>query len=361
MNNLPDYIYKKFKAIESTDDMEKSRQVLAFELEDEADRGFLYALSTVLMRDIAPPQEVIDKCETYLPLVTRRDPRHALQCYRIWAYQDLKDHDKAISLQLEQVAEYPDGGSTQLKIAENYKEREDTDNAIKYYEEYMTLSGDSVDTDEYVALAELYETQNDFKNSAKYYQKAAAWEARFSADYWQKTGRALALDEQEDEAMFYFKFALKINPKDAYTHYYMGRVYQNKQDKYRALHHYTEALKINPDFAEVHLNIGAMEFDQEGDVKTAIACFERAIDSKADDKLLKILYNNLKNMYKIILDHEKSDYYRGKLYELVGLPADTGEFLDEVKRLIEENDNAAYNDNDDEDEDDDSDDLIQEK
>lgn len=360
MNNLPDYIYKKFKAIESTDAMEKSRQVLAFELEDEADRGFLYALSTVLMRDVASPQEIIDKCETYLPLVTRRDPRHALQCYRIWAYQDLKDHDKAINLRLEQVAEYPDGGSTQLKIAENYKECGDTANAIKYYEEYMTLRGDSVDTDEYVALAELYETQGDFKESAKNHQKAAAWESRFSADHWQKTGRALALDGQEKEAMFYFKFSLKINPKDAYTHFYMGRVYQNKQDKYRALHHYTEALKIDPDFAAVHLNIGTMEFNEEGDVKTAIACFERAIDAKADEKLLKILYSNLRNMYKIILDHEKSDYYRGKLYELAGLPAETGELLDDIKRFIEENDNEAYDDDDDDD-DDISDDLIQDK
>lgn len=344
MNYVPDYLVKFMQSNKPCDDMELSRKILAFQPEKEIDMDYIYALSVFVISHSAPDQWVIDQCEAYLPLVKTPDCRRSLQSTRICKYEELKQHEKALALRLEQAEEnieyYP---RYFLNLAKAYIALNDNENAIKYYEQYSKLENEDMDMDDYHEIAELYENKKDFKNSAKYHEKAAIWESRFSADDWQMTGRALALDGQIDEAMFSFKVALKIEPDDAYSHYFMGRCYQDKKDKYRALHHYTQALKIDPKFAAVHLNIGAMEFNEEGDIKTAIECFEKAIDLDTEGEFLLILYCNLRNLYKKILDFEKSEYYRGKTFELVGFPAEMGDFLDS----LDENGLAFDSDGDD--------------
>jgi tetratricopeptide (TPR) repeat protein len=353
MNHAPHYIYDVMQAVpKDADFMERSRRVLAIEPQKEADKDYIYGLSVVFMLNSAPPQLIIDRCEAYLPLVTIPECRASLQSNRIWSYEELGQHDKALALRIEQAEEHPRRSYYYLELARTYKEQKDNENAIKYYEQYIGLRTDGADTDEYVELAELYEAQKDFKSAAKYHTLAAAWEARFSSDHWRQTGRALSLDGQIDEAMFYFKVALKIDPKDAYAHYYMGHAYGIKKDKYRALHHYTEALKIDPNFAAVHLNLGALEFNEEGDIKKAIAYFETALEKDTTAEFSLILYRNLRNMYKLILDHDKSDYYRGKIFELAGFPTDTGSYLDSLGGEKPGERSDYYFDDDDDDEDD---------
>lgn len=334
MQYAPPYIlpYLQDKTL---DDMQMSQLILATQPENEKDRDYIYTFSTSVIRSSAPPQLVIDKCEAYLPLVSTPECRRFLQSIRIWRYEDLEQYEKAIALRLEQVQEHTDWNSDYKDIANAYKHINDHENAIKSYEQYMALENHRVDTDDFVELAELYEKVGNYKNSAKYHGMAAAFEARFSADHWQMTGRALALDGQVNEAMFYFKVALKVEPDDAYTHYYMGRAYQEKKDKYRALHHYTQALKFKPDFVEVKLNIGSMEFHDEGDIKAAIKCFEEAIELDTKGDHLLTLYRNLRNLYEKIKEFDKSAYYRGKIYELVGFPSDMGNYLDSLKDGLE--------------------------
>lgn len=347
MNYVPDYLVKVIQSNKSSDDMEKSRLLLALQPEKEADVDYIYALAVSVISHSAPEQLVIDKCETFLPLVKTPECRRSLQSIRIWKYEDLKEHEKALALRLEQAEEHIGySKSFYQDLAKAYKALNDNENALKYYEYYSKLENEDMDTDDYNEIAELYENAKDFKNSAKYHEKAAIWGSRFSAHDWQMTGRALALDGQIDEAMFNFKVSLKIEPENAYSHYFMGRCYQDKKDKYRALHHYTQALKIDPEFAAVHLNIGAMEFNEEGDIKAAIECFEKAIDVDTKGEFLLILYRNLRNLYKEILDFDKSEYYRGKIFELAGFSAEMGEFLDGM----DENGLAFDGDDDDDDE-----------
>ena len=329
MQYAPPYIVKYLQD-QTLDDMEKSKLILETEAENERDQEYLYTFSTSVIRNYGQHQLVVDRCEKYIPLLTVPECRLFMQSIRIWKYEDLEQYDKAIALRLEQAEEHTGHTHYYQDLAKAYKNIKDNVNAIKYYEHYMMLEGHNVDTDDFVELAELYEEVKDFKNCAKYHGMAAAFEARFSADHWQATGRALALGDELDEAMFHFKVALKIDPKDAHSHYYMGLAYQRKKDKYRALHHYTEALKIDPDFVAVHLNIGAMEFNDEGDVKAAIECFEKAIEKDTGGAFLLILYRNLRMLYKQILDFDKSEYYRGKIFELAGFPSDMGEYLDSL-------------------------------
>jgi tetratricopeptide (TPR) repeat protein len=330
MQYAPPYIVQYLQDT-TLDDMQKSQLILAAEPENEKDRDYLYTFSTSVLRHSAPPQLVIDKCNAYLPLVSTPECRRFLQSIRIWKHEKLEQYEKAIELRFEQAQEHDSFKHDYQDIAKAYKHIKDHENAIKNYEQYMALQDYAVDTEDYVELAELYEEVGDYKNSAKYHGMAAAWEARFSGDHWQMTGRALALDGQVDEAMFYFKVALKIDPKDAYSHYYMGRAYQEKKDKYRALHHYTQALKFKPDFAAVKLNIGSIEFHDEGDIKTAIKYFEEAIELDTKGEFLLTLYGNLRNLYGKIKEFEKSAYYRGKIFEQAGFPSDMGDYLDSLK------------------------------
>ncbi len=327
MQYAPPYILK-FLQDTTLDDMKKSDLILETEPENEVDQEYLYTFSTATIRNSGPPQLVIDKCDKFLPLLTIPECRLFIQSIRIWKYEELEQFEKAIALRKEQAEEHSSHKSYYQDLAKAYKNIKDNENAIKYYEQYMALNDYFVDTDDYVELANLYEEVKDFKNSAKYHTMAAADEARFSADHWQMAGRALALDGQIDEAMFHLKVALKIDPKDAFSHYFMGQAYQDKKDKYRALHHYTEALKIDPDFVAVHLNIGALEFNEEGDIKAAIECFEKALDKDTKGEFLLILYRNLRMLYKKILNYDKSEYYRGKIFELAGFPNDWGDFMD---------------------------------
>jgi tetratricopeptide (TPR) repeat protein len=332
MQHVPYYIVKSLQNITVTDDLEQSNEILKIEVEKEEDRDYLYTLATSYIRNSSPPQFVLERCEGYLPLIKTPECRKFMQSIRIWKYEDLEQYEKAIALRIEQVEEQTDNrGHNYQDIAQAYKKMNDNANAIKYYEYYMESYEYGVDTVDFVELANLYEAVKDFKNSAKYHKMAAAYEARFSADHWQMVGRALALDGQIDESMFYFKMALQIEPTDAHSHYFMGRAYQAKKDKFRALHHYMQALKANPDFVAVHLNIGTMEFEDEGDVKAAIQCFENVIDKDTKGEFLHILYRNLRALYTQILDYDKAEYYRGKIFELAGFPAEMGEFLDGLK------------------------------
>lgn len=342
MNYVPDYLVNFIQSNKPCDRMELSRKLLALQPEKETDIDYIYALSVSVISYTAPDELIIDQCEAYLPLVKTPECRRALQSTRIWKYEELKQHEKALALRLEQAEEHFDYWPRfYLDLAKAYIALNDNENAIRYYEHYSKLKNEDMDTDEYQEIAELYEKAKDFKNSAKYHEKAAIWESRFAADDWQMTGRALALDGQIDEAMFNFKVALKIEPNDAFSHYFMGRCYQDKKDKYLALHHYTQALKIDPDFAAVYLNIGALEFNEEGDIKAAIECFEKAIDLDTNGELLLTLYGNLQKLNEKILNFDQAEYYRRKILELAG-------FSDELLDLLDNFREEGFDDDDDE-------------
>ena len=330
MRNVPDYLAKILQSVTQWNEKTLNQEFLNSEVEKPSDRDFLRAFALGRIRTDGDPNYVIEHCNKFLPTMTDVSCRFFVLDIRIWMHEKLELYDEAVILRLEKGEEHDDLRSQYLAIAKLYAKRKDTANAIKYYEMYMADAKDNVDAEENTELANLYEDAKDFKNSAKYHQKTAVWESRFAADAWMRTGRALALDGQTEEAFTHFKFSLKIDPKDPYTHYYMGFYYQLKQDKFRALHHYLEALKYNPDFFEANLNIAKMEFEEEGDVRGAIKCFEAALEKDVEGRYRFDMYRTLRNLYGSIKEFEKEAYYRGKVFELAGFPPDMGEYLDSL-------------------------------
>jgi len=273
-----------------------------------------------------------------LPLLTKWDCREDTLRTLVFAMRDLNKRDEAIEIQkqiLEESKIYKAGHEFFYieDIAEAYEEKEDYANAVKYYE---MLDEDVRDEEIYKKLANLYTKLKDYDSAAANYLKAAQLTCRESGWYWRSTGQMLALAGKEDEAKFYIDVALKIDPEDAYAHYYNGVIYQNKGDVYRALHHYNEALKIQPKFAEVYNNLAAISFNEEGDVKGAIQHIETALQQNSDSRLQVSLYISLSTLYKKISDYDKHEYYHAKVMEAMG-------FLTEMK----DDEDDDYEDEDD--------------
>ena len=332
MQFVPKHVWSVYTDETIGDDMAISQHLLTVEPREPTDKDYFQTLSVAKIREHGDPLYIIAHCDKFLSEMTVTECRFFTQDIRIWQYEKLEQYDKAIALRLEKIEEHDEKWTHHeyKSIIEIYKKKADTVNAIKYYELYMTTLSYNVGAKSLKELAELYDDVKDYENSAKYHSMAAVNECRSSAENWQLTGRALGLAGQDEEAMFHFRVALKIDPTDALTHHYMGHVYQRKKDKYRALHHYTEALKIEPEFMEVHLNLGLIE-QQDGEIQAAIKHFEAALKYDTENQFSFDIFGRLYSCYDQIKDFEKAAYYRLKYMELAGFNKELLDYLDARK------------------------------
>jgi len=79
-----------------------------------------------------------------------------------------------------------------------------------------------------------------------------------------------------DEAIQAYREALRINPKDATTHYNVGVALYKKGLLDEAVQAYREALRINPEYAVAYLNLG-LALKDEGLAAQAVTAFENFI------------------------------------------------------------------------------------
>ncbi len=319
---MPEFIRATYTGDNKNDYALKAKIAMDGLEEHPDDAQFIYAYAASFFQMAGQYDECIEYCHKYLPLLTTWQCRHETLETLARAFQLSGNHDKAIEIRKQIVEEtkinkpgYEFFGI--MNIAEAYEKKEDYANAVAWYE---IVAEDDRDETDLEKLATLYEKLKDFDNASKYYIKAAQYKSRESAVYWSNAGRMLGLAGKEDEAKYYFDLALKIDPRDAYTHYYSGVIYQHKGDMYRALHHYTEALKIQPEFPEVYNNLAAISYNEEANIQDTIANIEKALQQNPDNNLLITLYLNLSRLYKKISDYDKHEYYKAKMLEAVGFP-----------------------------------------
>lgn len=318
MKTMPDYIKSAYpphgQEVDYNQMVEVCRKAL---ITHPQDHDFILAYEAVFLGYAGRYSECIEHCRHSLPLLKNpdciEDMLHTLE----FNLKKSGDVSGAIELLKQRAENEPENRYHHYSdIVEYYTELDDTDNVITYT--LLLMEQGHVDTEVIQRLADAYDEKADYMNSFKYFVKAAQNEDDHTSWLWNNAGRALGLAGKEDEAMFYFKMALAINPKSEYAHYYMGMVYQNKKDEYRALHHYTEALKLKPGFGEVYNNLAAIQFNDNGNIKKAIEYLEEGLQHKPDDRLKFLLYKNLVNLYGKIADYDRKDYYAGKIMEMAG-------------------------------------------
>ena len=98
----------------------------------------------------------------------------------------------------------------------------------------------------------------------------------------------LGMQERFDEAVFYLKESIKINPINADAHNNLGIIRQNKGNLASAIKSYRKSLAIQPCNPQFNVNMGSA-LREFGDYSAAITCYEKALS--IDDKHIDAYYN----------------------------------------------------------------------
>jgi tetratricopeptide (TPR) repeat protein len=317
MQYLPPYLEAANKASNGKLTVEEKLQIVRDGLATDGEhREDLLAYIAIYLKQLQRYEECIAHCRTELPQMKEKEAIEDIQSTLANALKESGNVQGAIEFRKQMIEDGNDSYFNIRDLIELYEELNDTDNLIKYYKLLEEVG--SAEYDEYKKLAELFNAKQQYAESIHYYELAARAETGYGYWMWSEVGRAYALMGDLDEAIFYFKMALKLNPEYAWAHYFIGQAYHNKDDLYRALHHYNEALKAKPDFAEVENNLSAMKFNDEADVQGAIAHALKALAMNPEGPIVTTLYINLARMYAKIADYDKHDYYKKKVMESVG-------------------------------------------
>jgi tetratricopeptide (TPR) repeat protein len=114
---------------------------------------------------------------------------------------------------------------------------------------------------------------------AQSYNLMAAVPGSWYAHY--KLGMGLESQNRLDEAITYYRQALKINPGAGDAHNRLGIALESRGHLDEAIAHYREALQLRPDFVEAHINLG-IALRTQGKLDEAISHFRRALQIRAN-------------------------------------------------------------------------------
>lgn len=317
MQHIPECVRPWYPPHPEKPDYEKMAQQCMDALETyPEEREYLLAYAAVYLRFCGKIEESIEHCRKYLPTLTNKECIDDMrQCLK-YCLEEKGDVAAAIQVLEEEIPQNENPYHLYNDLVELCAKAKDHDKTIQYG--LLAIKEGLCESEVYTWVAEAYEAKKDYLNSHEYLVKAAQSEPDNTSWIWNNAGRALALAGQLDEAMFYFKMVLKMNPEQEMAHYYMGQAYQDKEDVYRALHHYTEALKIRPDFPEVYNNLAAISYYENSNINEAIANLEKALEANPDSSMLVKLYMNLSRLYKSIADYERHEYYKARLMDAMG-------------------------------------------
>ena len=276
-------------------------------------------------------EECIVHCKEVLPQMEKENCIRDVQSYVNYSYKALGKMDDAIEFQKELIEQLEESEYIDFdKIIKLYEEKDDVENEIKYYELMIAHENGNCDSGEFQKLAKHYDTLKDYENSCKNYELAARAQYYDGCWMWCNAGRALALMGKDNEAAFYFKMILKLDPDYANAHYFLGLIYGRNNDIYMAMHHYNEALKLKPDFPEVLNDLAAIAFNDENNIAGAIEQMEKALTMNPESYIRGVLYKNLITLYGKIVDYDKQNYYKSKIFEMAGFKTNLSDDDDKV-------------------------------
>jgi tetratricopeptide (TPR) repeat protein len=229
--------------------------------------------------------------------------------------------------QVSESADLTDILNMYISLARIYVYEKNLKEAISYYEKCLLA-----DPDHEMALDEIawccYHEKR-YEEAEKWFRKGLALEEEaISYTLWEGMGLSLSELKKYKEAIPYFEKALSLDTNKVNVHYFeylIGLCYAHENDFYRALAHYIKSLDADPRFAPTLNNIGALYYEQEADIKTAIEYFKKAekiAEDEKDTQTLQLVYINLSRLYNLLSDYDLKDLYNNRLLNLLGL----GEF-----------------------------------
>ena len=128
--------------------------------------------------------------------------------------------------------------------------------------------------------------EQDFKKALAFLQEADAKEVN-NPDTLFKIGYILQNQDDNDNALSYYKQALEVDKNNEYIHNSMASIYRQKKEFTSAQMHLRESLAINDSNAITYYNYGNLLVDMDNK-EEAINMYKKAIEINPDFEEAKI-------------------------------------------------------------------------
>lgn len=145
-----------------------------------------------------------------------------------------------------------------------FAEQQQWTSAVKEYQNATTL--DATNHRAWYNLGQVLGKQKKWRDAMDAYQEAIKHQDT-DAMYHYKLGQAIYESWAEesggslDQAQTHLEKAVKLNPRLFKAHWYLGRVYDRKDDPARAAQAYTESAKLAPFFGLTFISLGKLYFE----------------------------------------------------------------------------------------------------
>lgn len=188
-------------------------------------------------------------------------------------YQQLGEHDNALSCYKEVVLACPEDHAVYAQMAESALRLGRLKDATVLYTEAVRLRPD--DLGSAAALAQLYLRQDDPHHAGEVLRGALAHRPE---DVTLNLGMGLVLEMQERyrEALPYFRNVVLADDQHEEGYYRLGVCARASGLQQEAEAFLSQAVKLRPDYAEAWHELGELHHDR-GDVELAIAMLEEAL------------------------------------------------------------------------------------
>lgn len=190
------------------------------------------------------------------------------------------------------IKENPKNNILYLKFARMLELQKRYNEAIKYYEKYISLEKPNLEV--LLSISSIYDKQKQYMKAKKHLETALTI-APMSEIANNNLCWILAEDKQYSKALPYCKKALKLSPGSSYIIDSMGYTLAGLNRLDEAIDYYNEAISIDPDISEYHRHL-AEAYLLKKDNKKALEHFKKALETEPNGEYTNEIKQKIKSI-----------------------------------------------------------------
>ena len=192
-----------------------------------------------------------------------------------WAHPCTPEDLDELQLALSYLKYNPHNSELLIKIAEEYERRNQPDEAVQYYDRY--LSEQPNDLTLTLKVAQISYDLGFLPLSERHYKKALMMSPNKSSDLHFRLGLVYSDMNQPESAVSQYQSALRDDPQNPDALGNLGFAYLEAGRLSEALSHLTKAVQLSPSNPDRHNMLG-LAYLEAGRVKEAEKSFRKALD-----------------------------------------------------------------------------------
>ena len=235
--------------------------------------------------------------------------------------------------------------SVLFELGDNYDKLQETDNALRFYKEYIAHNPFSSTV--WYHLGRSYQNIGKHELAVQSFDYAIAIEPDYKSAYFQK-GISLYFNEEYYSSISAFEDYLELNENDTEALYHIGEVYSKIEDYPRANEYFDKVLQIDNEFEDAWYSKAVLAYelgkyvDAQYYVKKAIQLEDEEVDfwklyaticrlldftdeaEKAYKKTLELDNNDP----KIWIEYSKVNFGYSKIYKTINILSEANELFE---------------------------------